>query len=467
MSAALLLCTLLAQVHPQVEASPAPAVRYVLGAWREPPPTRDGLQLVDLAYSARDEGATRHAFAARLRLGALAYVGFESDGERRGVSLLHARATLRLDEEEGSWHGFGAWRGRRVLAELDLRRRSASDGRGLIVGGLVAPRLSQDVELVARFVGDTRPAPHRLELPDRFLRAASLGLLWQRGASFEAFAEAGHARVRTSGGLEFERDEWALDASGAWRGAELGGALGYERSHGRFPHDEWRAELNARVPLARRLLADVGVGQRVEPGLRRVALGWQAALHLHARAVRLPRAGAAARRAALLARQAIAQGYQERRVFGDDERLEQRRRLALGASGAALADELAALHRAQVEERLVPLLGAEASLREDALTGLTERRYGLLLGLAWPPAWPWQAHEESAPFLRLGLTRLRDTYASGLIVRGSAFSLTAELSRESALEVRWTRPGRAPLDLVRNAARADGLEIAYRYAFAR
>ncbi len=463
------LCLLLLQAAPLPSPSPAPAVVYVRGPWREPAAagSDDALQLVDLSYSALDEGGTRHAFAARVRLRDRAYFGFESEGERRGLSLQTSRAVVRLEAEDGAWRGFGSWRAPRLLLELDLRRRAEGEGRGLIVSGLGAGRLSPDLELVARFVGDTRPSPRRLELPERFLRAASLGLLWQRGDSLEAFAEAGRSRVRTPGGLEFERDELALDAGGAWRGAELTGELGYEHARGRFPQRQWRLAGETRVPLAGRLLAELATRQRFEPGLQRVTHAYAGALGLFARRVRLSRAGESARREALLARQAQARGYQERRVFGAAEILEQRRRLALGATRAALAEDLAALHRAQLDERLVPLLGLEASLSDNAVEGLTSRRYGVVFGLPWPPAWPWRARESAAPFLRLTLARRRDTYASGLIARGNEVTLEVDLSRETLLSVRWQRPGLTPLDLVRHTGRAQIFEIAYSYAFAR
>jgi hypothetical protein len=420
-----------------------------------------------LSYRARDEGGTHHAFAARLRWRDRAYLGLESEGERRGMSLETARGVVRVHEEDGSWRGFGSWRARRLLAELDLHRRTRSDGRGLIVSGLGAGRLSADVELVARFVGDTRPAPHRLELPDRFLRAVSLGLLWQRGASFEGLLEGSHGRVRTSGGLEFERDELNLAAAGAWRAAEWAGEVGYQRDGGRFPHRQWRLAGEVRTPLRGRWLAQASSHQRFEPGLQRVDHSYAGSLGLFARRVRLPRTGESARRARDLARHATALGRQERRVFGADERLDQRRRLSLGPQRAELRDEIVALHRAEVDERPVPLVAAEVALSDDAVIGLTSRRYGVALGLPWPPAWPWRAGENSAPFLRLALARRRDTYASGLIARGDEATLEADLSRETTLALRWARPGLTPLDLAANRGRAHVFEIAYSFRLGR
>ncbi len=454
---------------PAVFPSPAPQAVYLLGAWRPPPPagSGDGVQLVDLYYRASDEGGTRHAFAARLRLRQWAYFGVESEGERRGVSLQTARAALRLDEDDGSWRGFGSWRAPRVLAELDLRRRSAAEGRGLIVSGLGAGRLSADAEIVARFVGDTRPAPRRLELPERFLRAASLGVLWQRGASGEVFAEAGRARVRTPGGLEFERDELSLAAACAWRGAELSGELGHEISRGRFPHRQWSVGLSLRAPLAGRLLAEGATRQRFEPGLQRVTRDYDGALGLFARRVRLPRAGESARREAALARHAVARGYQERRVFGAAERLEQRRRLALRAMRGEFDDEILALHRAEVDERLAPLLGLDLSFSDDAVTGRSSWRYGVALGVPWPPAWPWHADESAAPFLRLRVARTRDSYSGGPSATGDELGLSADLSRETLIEARWGRRALTPLERVRNTPRARFFEIAYSYAFGR
>lgn len=469
MSAAGALALLLLQAAPPSPPSPEPVadVVYVRGPWRPPQPSDGGetWRLVDLGYSARDEAGTTHAFEARLRFRDRAYLAFESEGERRGVALETARAVLRLSEEDGSWRGFTSWRARRLLAELDLHRRAG--GSGLVASALLAGRLSSDAELVARFVGDTRPEPRRPELRQRFPRAVSLGLLWQRGASFEAFAEAAHSRVRTEGGLEYERDEAALDAAGAWGGAEIEAGIGYARERGRFPRRQWRAGAAARVPLFGRLLAEAGTRQRFEPGLQRVDHSTEAALGLHARRVRLPRAGESARRAADLARHATARGRQERRVFGAGERLEQRRRLSLGPQRAEFRDETLALHRAEVDERLVPLLGVDFGASQDALLGLKSRRYGLSIGVPWPLAWPWRALASAAPFLRLHLSRRRDAYASGLVAFTDAIALEADLSRETTLAARWSRPDPAPLDLLTNRGRAHVVELSYTYRLGR
>ena len=44
----------------------------------------DPFHLTDLRYSLTDEGSTFHAFAARFRVKDWGYLGFESEGERRG-----------------------------------------------------------------------------------------------------------------------------------------------------------------------------------------------------------------------------------------------------------------------------------------------------------------------------------------------------------------------------------------------
>lgn len=462
------LALLLLQAVPVAPPSPEPeAVLYPLGARREPDLFAPGepLRLVDLRYRLRDEGGTAHAFAARLRVRDWGYLAFESEGERRGVALTTPRTVLRVVEEDGAWRAFAGYRAPWLLFETDVRRRAALEGGGWIAAGLGAGRLSSDVELVARVVGDTRPRPRGPALRDRFLRAASLGLLWQRGAGFEALAEAAHSRERTPGGLEFERDAWTLALAGAWRAAEFDSEVGFENDHGRFPRQAWRAAAGARVPLFGRLVAEARTTQRVEPGAERVAYEHAATLTYFARRVRLPRASETGRRGAELARRATALGYDERRVFLDAERREQRERLALSTHRDELRDAITALYRAQVEQRLVPLLGVEASSAHDVLDGVRSRRYGLFVGVPWPPAWPWTHDESAAPFLSLSLSRRRDTYAAGFVATTDAVALAVSLDREMSVAVRWRNPEPSPLDLVRGVARPRVFEVEYVYAF--
>lgn len=462
-----LLLGLLLQAGAAPEA-PAP-VAYPLGVLREPDLEAPGdpFHLTDLRYSLTDEGSTFHAFAARFRVKDWGYLGFESEGERRGLSAMTQRTLLRLDEEDGSWRLFSSYRAPFLLVESDVRQRTPAEGRGWIASGLLSGRLSPDVELIARYVGDTHPEPRAPELSDRFLRAASLGLLWQPGASFEAFAEASHSRVRTSGGLEFEQDEWLAWAGGALGAAELEGELGLQNGHGRFPRREWRALADARVPLFGRVLLEAGTTNRVESGGERVAHEYRGALTLFGRRVHLARTGPAALEDATLARHATALGYNERRAVTDDERREQRERLALSSRRDELRGEALALYRAQVDERNVPLLGLEASSGSDALLGVDTRRYGLLVGVPWPPAWPWTEDERTAAFLELRLSRQRDVYSAGYVARTLALSLDAHLNREMSVAVRWSRPDPTPLDIVRAVARPRTFEIAYVYAYGR
>ncbi len=94
-------------------------------------------------------------------------------------------------------------------------------------------------------------------------------------------------------------------------------------------------------------------------------------------------------------------GYNERRVFGDEERRAQRERLSLQPRRDELGDDMIALYSAQVAERAVPLLGVEVLDTTDTLVGVSSRTARLFVGMPWPPAWPWRASESAVPFLRL------------------------------------------------------------------
>jgi hypothetical protein len=342
----------------------------------------------------------------------------------------------------------------------------------VIVSLLGAGRLSNDLELLARFVGDSRPLPARVpfgprdDIRDRFARAGSLGLLWQHGTRFEGLLEVARARVRTSGGLEFERDTLAASASALLAGCELEGAWQLDDSHGRFPRREWSPRLDVRRPHGRWLL-EAGARGRLERGSTWVAREYSAALTLHGRRVRLVREGPAAERLRVLARRANALGYNERRDVDDESRRAFRERLALSPERDHLRDELAALYTAQVEQRRVALLGLAWLDAHERVDGVRTRVWRALVGLPWPPAWPWQARESAAEFLTLEAERRRDVYGIGLPVVSHALALTGHLSRELDLRLAWRRSDPTPLDIVRAQARPRVLELQAVYALGR
>ncbi len=89
------------------------------------------------------------------------------------------------------------------------------------------------------------------------------------------------------------------------------------------------------------------------------------------------------------------------------------------------------------------------------------------VGVPWPPAWPWQANEAAVPFLRLDLSRQRQTSGIGFEAVTWASSLSVALNREMDLVLRWSRSDPTALDLIRGIGRRRTIELSYVYAFGR
>ncbi len=451
-----------------------PAVRYALGPFEPPDLTAAAraFTLTDLRWRATDAGDTTQAVFARVRLRAWGFLSAEVEGDSRTFALQTQRATLALGGAGGAYRAFAGYRAARALLEADLQRRAPVEGRGVIASLLGAGRLSNDLELLGRFVGDSRPLPARVpfgpqdDVRDRFARAGSLGLLWQRGTRFEGLLEVARARVRTSGGLEFERDSAAAHAVGLVPLGELEGGLQVDQSRGRFPRSELSPHLDVRL-RHHRWLFEGGARGRLERGNTWVARDSSAALTLHARRVRLAREGPAAQRVLALARRANTLGYNERREVDDDGRRALRERLALSPEGTHLREDLAALHAAQVEQRNVPLLGLEWRDSLERVEGVRTRAWRALVGVPWPPAWPWAAREGAAPFLTLEAERRRDVYGLGLPVVSHELALTGHLSRDLDVRLRWRRSDPTPLDIVRAQGRPRILEFQALYVLGR
>ena len=125
------------------------------------------------------------------------------------------------------------------------------------------------------------------------------------------------------------------------------------------------------------------------------------------------------------------------------------------------------LYRAQVRERPVPLLGVEVLDSSSALDGSKSRTARVLVGMPWPPAWPWRARESSVPFLRLDLERERQLSGPSFETLSHGASLAVALSREMDLVLSWRRTGATPLDLIRGIGARRTIELSYVYAFGR
>lgn len=424
-------------------------------------------KLVDLRYSVSDTNRTTHGFAARVRVRNWGFLAAAFEGERRGMTITTQRLELSAFGEDGVYDLSGSYRAPWLFLSTEARRRAPAEARGWLVRSSVSARVSADLEFTGWASGETRPLPRTTRVSDRFLRAAAVGFLWQRGGHFEAAGEVAFSRVRTTGGLEYKREGANVSMVAQMLGAEVGAGALVERSHGRFPRQESEGTVGARVPIGARLLVDGEARARFEHGASKRSHQYYGALTWFGRRFTLPRSGEAARQAVALARRGTAMGLNERRVFGGEEWRAQRERLSLSQRREELRDEMNALYRAQVAERALPLLGVEVIDGADALPGVAAQTVRAFVGVPWPPAWPWRESEAAVPFLRLDLERRRERIGSGLEAIAHGVSLTTALNREMDLVLRWSRSDPTPLDMVRGLGEQRTIELSYVYAFGR
>ncbi|HEX6738697.1 MAG TPA: hypothetical protein VF310_10510, partial [Vicinamibacteria bacterium] len=402
----------------------------------------DPFKLVDLRYEMSDTFSTEHAFAARVRVRDFGFVGARFEGEDRALTLQTARFEAAAEGEEGAFTFSGAYRAPRFLVESSARHVTARGQRGWVLRPSLAVRLSREWELLGSVRGDDRPA--------RFLRSASAGFLWQHGTHLEVSGEYAYERVTTQARADNTVDRGTL-AAVAQLGtrAELSGGVELEDTDGRFPRRELASDAGLRISLAPRLLLEGAARHRIERGGgSQRSHHYDGALTWFARRFTLPRAGESARQSLALARRATELGRNERVAFDDEERRAQRERLSLARSARdELHEPMLAEYQAQVDERPVPVLGFELVDERDALAGTETRTARVLLGVPWPPAWPWQHREDAVPFLRLDLERERGISGPQYHAIADTLRLTASLNRELDLEVSWTRREPTPLDL--------------------
>jgi hypothetical protein len=438
-------------------------VEYPLGRLAFPDLTLPGepFKLVDLSYDVSDTVRTTQAFAARLKVKDWGYLGAAFEGERREVTWTSQRLALSAAGENGAYDVFGSYRARWFIVSTEAQTGGTSEGNGWRVRPSLSVRLSPDFEVLGQLEGDTR-RPY-----DRFLRSASGGFLWQRGVGFEATGEYTHAHVGAEAGFENTQDAGALSLVGQVGRAELSGETSLENVQGRFPRRDAEGALAARVQLLARLLAEGGARLRLERGAGLQGHEYRGALTWFGRRFYLPRSGEAARRTLALARAAAEMGYNERRVYTDDERRAQRERLSLSRRREGLHGDIEALYRAQVAERPVPLLGVEFLDAADSLTGAATRTVRASVGVPWPLAWPSQANEAAVPFLRLALERLRRTSGTGFPAITYAASLSVALNREMDLVLLWRRADPTALDVIQGIGQRRTIELQYVYAFGR
>jgi hypothetical protein len=300
----------------------------------------------------------------------------------------------------------------------------------------------------------------------RSLTELGASVLWQRGAWLETGLRWARRYVVTAAG------ENRVDAAQASLVAQLARAeltaFGlFEDVAGRFPRREAETLFGLRLPLARRLLLEADASGRfdLEAGALRHEVGGRIAWH--GRRVTLPRAGRAAERSLALAREATARGEYELRAFDEDGQRAQRERLSLSRHAGELVASMEDVYRAEVEERLLPLLGASGRVRENLFTGERAALVGALVGVPWPPAWPWSASEDGVPFLRLDLERAWITTASHHRSETDRVSLSLALSREMDLIVCFVRAEPTALDIIRGIGTRRTLSAEYVYARGR
>jgi hypothetical protein len=441
----------------------ADLVEYPLGPMSLPDLALPGepFKLVDLRYDVSDTDRTSHAFAARVKVRSHGYLGASFAGERREIGWASQRLELRAAGEDGVYGLFGSYRARRFIVSTGAETGGPSEGDGWLLRPALSVRLSPGLEVGAWAVGNTRKPD------DRFLRATAFGFLWQRGVGFEAAGEIGRTYEKVEAGFENTRDRGALSLVGQVRGAELSGDAWVEDVDGRFPRREGGGSARARVPLAARLLVEGGALVRFERGAGLQAHEYRGALTWFGRRLTLPRSGDSAARARDLAHRATKRGDNERIAFTEEDRRAQRERLSLSRGRSELREDVAGLHRAQVEERNVPLLGLELVDAEDALPGTGTRAVHAFVGVPWPPAWPWHGNEAAVPFLRLDVSWQRQTSGLDFAAVTWASSLSLALNREMDLVLRWSRADPTALDVIRGVGRRRTIELAYVYAFGR
>jgi hypothetical protein len=466
----LLLPLFLAQAPPSPPAGPPPAappaedaIEYPLGPMGVPDFLAPGepFKLVDLRYHVSDTLSTTHAFAARLKVHDRGYLGAEFEGERREISWTSQRLDLQASGEKGVYGLSGSWRAPRFIVSAAAETGGEAEGSGWLLTPSVTVRLSPELEAYAWAAGNTS------QPNDRFLRAGYVGFLWQKSPRFEASGELGRQYEQVEAGFENTRDSGFVSAVGQVGLAEIRGEGWLEDVGGRFPRRQGGGSAEARVPLAARLVVEGAASAALERSAGVRSYDVRGAVTWYGRRYDPPRAGEAASRALALARRATSLGANERFEITDQGLRAQRERLSLSGDREELCQEMVDVYRAQVAERPVPLLGLEVEGNEDALPGTTTRTVRAFVGVPWPPAWPWQANEAAVPFLRLNLSRSRQTSGIGFPAVTWASALSVYLNREMDLVFRWSRSEPTALDQIRGVGPRRTIELAYVYAFGR
>jgi hypothetical protein len=451
--------------HPGGPSPPfsSPPLRYPIGTLRVPDFLAPGqrLKLTDFRYASPPAEGAPHFFLGRWRILSLGYFAAEVEGERRGASFLGHRLSLGAWGTNGEWQLAAAWRAPRFVISADGRSSQRPSGKEWVWGPTLQVLVTPDVELYGFLQADTfRPR-------GRTVTELGGGLTWQRGV----WLEAGLQWTRDYR-ITAARDENRVDAGVATlvvqaERAEVTVFGLYEDTQGRFARTEGETGIRVRVPILPRLRLEGDAGGRFDEGAGALRHAYSGSLTWFGRRATLPRAGVAARRALALTRAAVAAGEYERRVFGDEELRAQRERLSLSGRAPQLREAMTEVYRAQVAERDVPLLGIGLRYEDDIFTGSEVHTLKALVGVPWPPAWPWAYRERSVPFLTLELEHAWVKTASHFRSANDRATLTVSLSREMDLVAGYTREEPTAQDIVLGRGVRSRFSLEYVYARGR
>jgi hypothetical protein len=426
-----------------------------------PAPVPSGVAVTDVEYALSEQPRLVQHAGARVRLGALGYAGFSVKNQLRGLTLQTHRLDADVSEENGQRDLGVALRTARFRLESHVLLPPEDAPHDLSVGAGV--RLDADTEVSASYLEEGRPRP----FPSNPYREVALQLERQGDRGLELALRATRSTVPTVAGFDFHRHRLAATGARAFGRAEAEAELGFERTGGRLSSSEVFGAATLRRPLGARALVELRTRNRWDPGVSVFEHEHGAALSLHARRIVLPRTGEASRRTTELARLANRLGANARRGHGDVERRALRERSGLSPHREELAGAVDALYAAQVAERLVPLVGVEATVGGDTVRGIRSRSYRAFVGAPWPLALPWQHDEAAVPFVRVSYARTEADYDVAPTTVDWDAAVAVELNREHSLVATWSRPGRTPLDLVRVTSTAKSFRLAYVYARGR
>ena len=442
--------------------SPQP-LRYPIGTLRVPDflAPAEPIKLTDVRYSSPPFEDGPNFFLGRWRVLRLGYVAAEIEGDRRGASFLGHRLSLGAWNTEGDWTLTTAFRAPRFVLSVDGRSSDRPSGQEWAWGPTLQVLVTPDVEVYGFLQADT------FHPRGRTFTELGGGVTWQRGVWLEAGLQwTRDYRITPA------RDENRVDTGVATlvvqaERAEVSVVGVYEDTEGRFPRTEAETGIRVRVPVLPRLLLDGDAFGRFDEDAGALRHAYSGSLTWFGRRVTLPRAGEAARGALALTRAAVAAGEYERRVFGDEELRAQRERLSLSGRAPELREAMTDVYQAQVAERDVPLLGLGLRYEEDVFTGTERHTLKALVGVPWPPAWPWAHRERSVPFLMLELEHAWVKTASHFRSESDRVTLTVSLSREMDLVAGYARDEPTARDVIMSRGTRSRFSLQYVYARGR